>query len=561
MEALRNHLGQVSITDGSTERRHPVQPSTASQSQDRGRASSAPVSRAPIRVPLTRQEQPRPRFNPDFVAALPTNVDRADYPNNVLSSLRLNPDPPTSRRWCDITFNAECCICHEGSAREALFATDCCHLYHQHCWTDHAAQDESHPLQPQGGQVMDEAVLCHVCRRSVISYNGERVDRLDIRIPQGARHGALPHHYRFGLPPECGVSIDIVNRRVLEQASGSPNCGRHAIHNISRQAQHLSLCDNDASRSYHAVIRHWTAAESDNRLPPPANMNAEDLLAYIESSGLQGLQGTLIYEPTQRATVSQADMAAFRSLQSPIRMGENDLDPDFDRVFRGGQGQLAMIINTGGHWIAVEVSFNRVDRIVDIVYMESVDSLNNSSIAILHRYVVPAIRRQLQLAFPAVNVVEAEPHPAATNRTAPRPSEVIAEQDAEYAESLRQDQERDQQRERARQAESERSRSASPEQPSPAHEQPSPAQRRQDALRRFQTPSPSPAQPAVPIVNPAPTAPAGPAAPSQAPAPYRRRDEFFSAAHHGTTLPQLPPRNRGRSAQQAEYIYGDSESE
>ena len=214
-----------------------------------------------------------------------------------------------------------------------------------------------------------------------------------------------------------------------------------------------------------------------------------------------------------------------------------------------------MIINTGGHWIAVEVSLNRVGRIVDIVYMESVDSLNNSSIAILHRYVVPAIRRQLQLAFPAVNVVEAEPHPSATNHTAPRPSEVIAEQDAEYAESLRQDQERDQQRERARQAESERSRSASPEQPSPAPEQPSPAQRRQDALRRFQTPSRSPAPPAVPIVNPAPTAP------SQATAPNRRRDVFFSAAHHGTTLPQLPPRNRGRSDQQAEYIYGDSESE
>ena len=119
--------------------------------------------------------------------------------------------------------------------------------------------------------------------------------------------------------------------------------------------------------------------------------------------------------------------------------GMIDLDPDFDRVFRGGQGQLAMIINTGGHWIAVEVSFNRVDRIVDIVYMESVDSLNNSSIAILHRYVVPAIRRQLQLAFPDVNVVEAEPHPAATNRTAPRPSEVIAEQEAGVTDGVKSD--------------------------------------------------------------------------------------------------------------------------
>lgn len=482
--------------------------------------------------------------------------------------------PQSSAQWFNLSTSPTCHLCNEGdlddSARR-IRSTYCAHSFHQDCWDRYLLTEGSRPRHLIRDVLDPDGAICPTCNRCV-----QRAP-LSIPIPSGPRHAALPDNFQQELGRVGNFSILFRNRRVLQQHAESNTCARYAISNISRLRSHEALIGDDAERAFALLRRHWGQSASQGIIPAAANLDNEGVQQYMQASGLPGLERALIWLPTMRG-----DPSEHRANDGNVRLGPRDVDSHLRALFDSDGGDLDLIINTGGHWIAVSINFNFALRNVSLHYMESMDEANSSSILCIHNHIVPAINRQLAAARPS-QIVEEEAHrQSAPNDSVPQAqqahsardqreapemlqptsAEIIAQQNAEYEESLRRDSEHQNVQispvapTNLGQLGANDSDVHRAEEPQPEPSQPTVEERRALALRRFSQPSVAPSSSQV--LSPAASESAGQVAnnlPPPSSAPERRRapgEEIYRRAHYGDPLPTLAPRQsqfrRGRRA-------------
>lgn len=266
---------------------------------------------------------------------------------------------------------------------------------------------------------------------------------------------AFPNGYEYEIANYGGYSVTFRNRATHLQLSGDTSCGTYAILSLSGYSETPEMIVSPNSRLTFARTRtHWMSLIGRGQLPPMENLDNVGVSKYMRSSGLPGLQDALIWCPTL-AELGPVDSVLAAEVDPDLnlsitRNGPNSISLDLREMLLIQSSRLRVILNTGGHWIAVVLLNERDRRRVTLEYMESMDNCNESSVRCLFLFLLPALRGAIdavQQVFydelgeeRAIDVANGPPQ--ARLEDARTRIDIIAEQDRDADESARIDAER-----------------------------------------------------------------------------------------------------------------------